>query len=103
MPETILSQTSENIQKLFDLSTRIDERIKAVHDNQVKVDKRIDDIIDQQVILMQKIAVLESKGNNRLLATTIEECKESLSDIDKRLTLVEGAYIRYNDRWKTVA
>ena len=59
----ILSQTSDNIQKLFDLSTRIDERVKSIQSKQENLDDRIDTIMESHNELMRTVAVLNSSTN----------------------------------------
>lgn len=105
MPEDIsvqiLSQTSENIQKLFELSTRIDERVKSIQIKQHDLEERLDNVITAHQEVMQKIAVLESK-NGGALEKEIEKCRDKFTEIDKRLVIVEGASGRSQDRWNKI-
>ena len=103
----ILSQTSENIQKLFDLSTRIDERVKAIRDKQDDLDERLTEIAKVHQEVMQKIAVLESKdGGTGMLSARLDECQKEvkleLVQLDKRLALVEGSTNTSQDRWNKI-
>ena len=103
----ILSQTSENIQKLFDLSTRIDERVKAIRDKQDDLDDRLSEIIKTHHEVMQKIAVLESKdGGIGAVSVKLDEVqrevKSELIEIDKRLALVESKTNTNQDRWNKI-
>lgn len=77
MSVQILAQASENIQKLFDLSTRIDERVKAIQNQQAHVDERFEILTQQQVALMQRIAVLDATTND---PRVIEESKSASPD-----------------------
>jgi chromosome segregation ATPase len=105
MPEDIsvqiLSQTSENIQKLFDLSTRIDERVKSIQNKQHDLEERLDNVIARHSEVMQKIAVLESK-NGDALEEEIDKCREKFAELDKRLVIVEGVSGRSQDRWNKI-
>lgn len=105
MPEDIsvqiLSQASENIQKLFDLSTRIDERVKAIQANQATLENRIRELVDSHNLSMQKIAVLESK-DSCALDSKISECEKELSTIEKRLMSVESSAGQNQDRWNKI-
>lgn len=108
MPEEIsvqiLSQTSENIQKLFDLSTRIDERVKSIQSKQEQIENRIEGVQQQQVTMMQKVAVLEAKkDSSEDLRDMIEETQGALVDLDKRLARLENEHDRHNDRWGKIA
>ena len=103
----ILSQTSENIQKLFDLSTRIDERVKAIRDKQDDLDDRLSEISKTHHEVMQKIAVLESKdGGIGAVSVKLDEVhkevKNELIEIDKRLALVESKTNTSQDRWNKI-
>ena len=102
MPEEIslqiLSQTSENIQKLFDLSTRIDERVKAIQSKQEELDVRMTDVARAHTDVMQKVAVLESKNSD----SRNSEIDQKMTDLDKRLTLVENSSNKNQDRWNKI-
>lgn len=99
----ILAQTSENIQKLFDLSTRIDERVKAIQNKQGEMDDRIAAIVDKELSIMQKIAVLESLHAAEDLEQKVDEISDEMNEFDKRLAKVESDSGRSSERWKTVA
>jgi predicted transcriptional regulator len=95
MPKDIPVQISENIQKLFDLSTRIDEHMKSIQIQQDQLDKRIDNTVKNHIEVVQKIAVLESHDYN--------SCHNQMVEIDKRLILLEEESGTHNERWKGVA
>jgi uncharacterized protein (DUF3084 family) len=108
MPEEIstqiLSQASENIQKLFDLSTRIDERVKNIQNQHESLERRAEEIVRRQQEILQKTAVLESKETNKdLVAVKLDECEEAIIDIDKRISMLESENNRYGDRWNRIA
>ena len=101
MPESmsvqILTQTSENIQKLFELSTRIDERVKSIQSKQDRIDLQINDVINQYIQLMQKIAVLESTVDAEIL-----NCEKQIVEIDKRLSRLENEDGKKTEKWKGI-
>jgi len=104
----ILTQASDNIQKLFDLSTRIDERVKMIQSRQEIMDRRIDEIISIKNTLMQKIAVIESKEDalgiyDEQTINRIENIEKALISVDKRLDSVEGKNEISSDRWNKIA
>lgn len=106
MPEDIsvqiLSQASDNIQKLFDLSTRIDERVKGIQEKQGQLDNRLGEIVERQLVVMQRLAVLEAK-DVKTLSDKLEEAENEIAELDKRLAMLEGDSTRHNDRWKGIA
>jgi hypothetical protein len=102
MPEEItvqiLAQASENIQKLFELGTRIDERVKAIQDKQDGVEARIEQIALAHHAANQKIAVLESNNHKY----EIQECERQIADLEKRLSTVEMTSGQSQDRWNRI-
>lgn len=109
MPESmsvqILTQTSENIQKLFELSTRIDERVKSIQSKQDRIDLQINDVINQYIQLMQKIAVLEvleSRNEESTVDAEILNCEKQIVEIDKRLSRLENEDGKKTEKWKGI-
>ena len=109
MPESmsvqILTQTSENIQKLFELSTRIDERVKSIQSKQDRIDHQINDVINQYIQLMQKIAVLEvleSRNEESTVDAEILNCEKQIVEIDKRLSRLENEDGKKTEKWKGI-
>lgn len=109
MPEDItaqmLSQTAESLQKLYDLSTRIDERVKSIQADQKELESAIDSIKASHAQIMQKVAVLESKDVGTL-AIRLDQCqdqvKRELNELEKRLITVEAASGQNKDRWNRI-
>lgn len=102
----ILSQTSENIQRLFDLSTRIDERVKSIQQKQEDLDDAISSVISEHNGLMRKLAVLESHNSEPAIAALgqrLHETKKELDAIDRRLINVEHATSTNQDRWGKIS
>lgn len=56
----LISQVSENVQKLFDLTNRIDEREKIINDKQKKLEEKIDYHNHKIVEIFNKIYSLET-------------------------------------------
>jgi DNA repair exonuclease SbcCD ATPase subunit len=98
----ILAQASDNIQRLFDLSTRIDERVKSIQTKQNQLEKQIDNVINQYMTVLQKIAVLESHRNEADTDDKIKELEKTITSIDKRLTILEGNDSKHSDRWNRI-
>ncbi len=99
MPEDlsvqILTQTSDNIQKLFDLVTRIDERVIAIQNKQEALDDRIETIMQSHNELMQTVAVLKSSSDTE----GVSECKKDIVELDKRLSTLEHTSKGMESRW----
>jgi len=84
--EQILNQ-NKNIQKLCDLSTRIDERVKTVQTNQKKFETSFE-------IVQQKVAVLESKD--------ICPIQQEIKELEKRIVTLEMSEGQNKDRWNKI-
>lgn len=112
----ILSQASENIQKLFDLSTRIDERVKSIKEQQDSLSHQMTSIVKDYHDVTKKLAVLEAHNPSSgisSLSVKFDDTEEQLREIekritavekdtDKRLTAVESATTTSADRWKQI-
>lgn len=97
----VLSQASENIQKLFDLSTRIDERVKSIQINQSDLEDKIERLLSSHHTATSKIAVLESR-DNRLMEAKLSECEKEVATLDKRVMIVESHSGQAHDRWNKI-
>lgn len=91
------SQNTENIQKLFDFMSRVDERLKLVNNNQEQFLRKIENSSDKQIELFRKLAVLESHQSD------VSKINESIRDMEKRLSKIEIDHGNHSERWKTVA
>lgn len=87
----VLAQGANNIQKLFDLATRIDERVKMLQEQQTEFTEQLAAVRDVHSERMQRIAVLESKD--------IDGLASQLTELEIRLTAVESSSNRSQDRW----
>ena len=107
MPEDIsvqiLTQASDNIQKLFDLSTRIDERVKSVQTNQDNLSHRLDEVVQHSMLAAQKIAVLESKETEDHVDDEVTLCQKAITEMDKRLYMLESKSSIHTEKWNKIA
>lgn len=108
----ILSQTAESIQKLYDLSTRIDERVKAIQEDQKGLEQSLSVVQHAHTEIMKKVAVLEAKDTltasdiNSALESKFHvvqnELKKELTELEKRVIAVEAASGQNKDRWNRI-
>jgi len=110
----IIYQASENIQKLFELSTRIDERVKTIKEHQDSMNSKISSIADDCNEVATKVAIVDtyiSRNATGISGLTIkfESIDKELNDVDKkfnefdkRLSSVEATNNSQTDRWKQV-
>jgi hypothetical protein len=97
----VLSQTSDSIQKLFDLSTRIDERAKAIVIKQTDLQIRLENLIIAHTDAVQRLAVVESKLQIPIHEEMIAFGK-SFNEVDKRLAAVEHSSKGNESRWNSM-
>lgn len=103
MTGKIINQVSENIQKLSDLSTRMDERIKTIQQKQCENYDYCDKIHHEHALIVQRLAVLESKdchiaGNS----SKIRDLEKSFYELDKRILKLEESSGDSKDRWNKI-
>lgn len=100
----ILVQTSDNIQRLFDVTTRIDERMKILQDKQEYLDGKIDDITQKQTDIAQKMAIIESQFVEiEGIFTLLDSNQKELNEFDKRMSKIEDEQGNHNKRWNGIA
>jgi predicted RNase H-like nuclease (RuvC/YqgF family) len=95
--DKLLSQNSENVQKLFDLTTRIDERVILLQNKEEQLDDRIDGIFQKNIELIEKMASLETSQSMSA------EHREKINELDRRLSKLEDQHGAHNERWKSLA
>lgn len=102
----LLSKTSENIQKLFDLSTRIDERVKSIQANQKDAETRLAGLFESISIIQQRLAVVESNKTGEdieVIEGEIGSLEKEINTLDKRISAVEKTSTGNEDRWKVIS
>lgn len=101
IPVQILTQVSDNIQKLSELSTRIDERVKSIQSKQDDFDIRMAEVIKTNTELMHRLIVLE-QTNGQSLRVTVDDTAKQVVDIDKRLIQLELSSNKQESRWNGI-
>jgi uncharacterized protein (DUF3084 family) len=94
----VLSQTSNSIQKLFELSTRIDERVKNIQTKQGEVDEKLEELMNLNNHFVQRLIVVEQRNGNAV-KLKIEEMVKDLIEFDKRLAAIEQTSKKQENRW----
>jgi len=110
LSKQILNQTTENIQKLFDLSIRIDERVQNLQKCEGDLRTTMNLLKKDLADLNLKIIVFENYSNNEQLQqcqiALIEIDKKintSLVELDKRITKVESSQQGSANRWDKIS
>lgn len=101
MPEDtsfqLISQVTENVQKLFDLTNRIDEREKTINDKQKKIEEKIEYLDQKNIDIFNKIYNLESHlQENDILERKIKELEYQISKFELNQGVRE-------ENWKNIA
>lgn len=97
----VLAQNSDNVQKLFDLITRVDERVKNIQDNQAELSGQIKEIVIDYHELLERIITLEAK-HGKLVQEEIIKYTDKVADIDKRILGLEHSSRSNEGRWNRV-
>lgn len=97
----LLTQTSDNIQKLFDLSTRIDERVKSLQQKQVEIDDRLNEVASVHTNIIQRLVVTELKLETPIYEE-LGQIRKALSEADRRLLALEHVSRGNEGRWDII-
>jgi len=104
----ILAQTSESIQKLFDLTTRIDERVKSIHASQEALNAKTIELNNNYTLLMGRIIKLESRSSESLqgeidrLMRKVDEQEKLWNILDRRIQSAEQTAKTQEGRWSSI-
>jgi chromosome segregation ATPase len=96
----VLSQTSENIQKLFDLTTRIDERVKIIQSNQEEINHRVRECTDDYKEILERTVKLEATCGMKLNEENTNS--DQIVGIDKRIVHLEHNSQGAENRWNRI-
>lgn len=97
----VLSQTSDNIQKLFDLTTRIDERVKMIQEGQEETNVQVKEIVTDNHQLLTRIITVEANSNKNA-HIDLAKYFDQMSNIDKRINALEHANKGSENRWNKI-
>lgn len=88
-------QFLDSINRIFDITSRVDERVKFLIEQHASTNERINKMVEKQELLSQRVSLLES-NNNKKLAEDISELKIKMSNLEIYKDL-------NNNKWKLVA
>lgn len=88
---------SENLQELFDLSTRLDERVKLIQKKEEQIDERINELFHKNIELVEKIALLEP------IQPTVSSQSSNITALERRISKLEDQHGAHSERWKNLA
>lgn len=91
----VLSQASESIQRLFDLSTRIDERVKVIKEQNSGFYSRLDDLGKDLKSIEHRLTILETQEVGQLV--------KQMNEVDKRVSTLEQKSKGWEGRWNVFA
>lgn len=86
LPTKLLSQATDNIQKLFDITTRIDEKVKSTIEYSINLEIKIQKITEVIALLKEANAVLNFQDipkNLENIETIIAQMQNKISHIEK--------------------
>jgi polyhydroxyalkanoate synthesis regulator phasin len=97
----ILSQTSQSINKLFELSTRIDERVRHIQAKQEEAEVKLERLGDHTNSLLQRLIVVEQK-NGLAAKVYAEEVQKQVDALERRVIDLEHATRKSERNWSHV-
>jgi predicted nuclease with TOPRIM domain len=100
--ERYITQVSESIQNLFELTTRIDERMQLMTKKQDEMDKKLESQTNTINSVGTRTSVLESKSDSRL-QEQVRSLETHVHQLDLKVQELESCSTRQEARWKTVA
>ena len=105
-----MSESNQSdVNKLLEISTRIDERLKSIQDKQNRLETKLSDMAHEHGKSLQKIAVLESKDDCSTVCGIhqvvdhLDDVVKTINDLDKRVVVVEMATDKSQNRWRQMS
>lgn len=96
-----ITQVSDSVNSLFELTLRVDERVRLMMDKLESMDETIDNQIDLFNELNSRVKVIESRDGISIL-NDIRRLGEELHKLELRTQSVEGSSSDQEGRWKTI-
>jgi SMC interacting uncharacterized protein involved in chromosome segregation len=104
--EEFIRSTSESIQSIYELVTRIDERVNTLMKKHDELDAQIDDQKIAQSQLETRMTVFEAQNPKDAMAgigAQISQLQSELIDIKTRIQLVEISSQGSEQKWNKLA
>jgi len=99
----IISKNVENIQKLFDITTRVDEKLSQFQNNNKNLEEKIKENKENISDLVTKISIIQTQEQNILnVLSQLEVVKNEISNCDKKITKLENEHGASNERWRNI-
>lgn len=92
-----LAQTTESIQKLIDVSTRIDERVKTCLQRQDEIERRFELLVESNVNLREHLAVIKSYD----YVSDLDIIKKDLHLMEQQIVDVVKSSEGLESKWNT--
>lgn len=96
-----LSQVSDSLHSVVQLTSRIDERVQHIVEKQKEQDARFSSLMEAQTTLLARIAVLESK-NGHAQSEHIEELKTKVHELELVISKLEMRSESMENKWSKV-
>lgn len=97
-----VSEVSDSIQSVFELSTRIDERVLAMMKKQEELERKMDVQLLSLQAVSQRVAILEAKAGDDTLTNQMMEVRKTTHDMEMKIQLLEGDTNRNTARWSNI-
>lgn len=97
LPTKLLSQATDNIQKLFDITTRIDEKVKSTIEYSINLEIKIQKITEVIALLKEANAVL----NFQDIPKNLENIETIIAQMQNKISHIEKTSKGFKSKWDT--
>lgn len=97
LPTKLLSQATDNIQKLFDITTRIDEKVKSTIEYSINLEIKIQKITEVIALLKEANAVL----NFQDIPKNLENIETIIAQMQNKISHIEKTSEGFKSKWDT--
>jgi hypothetical protein len=96
-----LASMSDSLKSVMDITSRIDERVKVIMEKQNESDKRFVMLMEHFNNLSARVAILESKDNEKL-KDQVEHSRGLIHELEKQVQILKLNSDSHADKWKGV-
>jgi archaellum component FlaC len=96
-----LTSVSDSLKSVMDITSRIDERVKVIMEKQNESDKRFVMLMEHFNNLSARVAILESKDNEKL-KDQVEHSRSLIHELEKQVQVLKISSDSHTDKWKGI-
>ncbi len=97
LPTKLLSQATDNIQKLFDITTRIDEKVKSAIEYSVNLEIKMQKFAEVIALLKEANAILDFQH----IPSKLENIELTIVQMQNKISHIEKTSEGFKSKWDT--